>query len=604
MPGTQPGFIQAPPSLAGVNTFEADALLKAFLAWRMGDRAFAGVRAELSRFGARCGSDIRELGERAEAERPVHVPFDAWGRRVDRLELSSAWKALDRVAAEEGLVAIGYERKLGELSRLHQFAKLYLFHVPSAFYTCPLAMTDGAARVLELFGSAELKSGAFRRLTSRDPAQFWTSGQWMTEKTGGSDVSGTSTIARASAGGAGGAHAQASAFELRGDKWFTSATSSQMAMALAKVEGATDSRGGLSLFYLELRDEHGELRNIRIHRLKDKLGTKALPTAELSLEGTPGVLVGEVGEGVKKVASMLNITRLYNSVTAIGTMAHALLLAKDYASKRFAFGKALAEQPLHLQTLADMQCEHEATFLLGFHLIHLLGKDETGQATLEEGVILRLLTPVIKLWSAKQAILIASETIECIGGAGYIEDTGLPRLLRDSQVFSIWEGTTNVLSLDVLRAIAKENALTPFFADVERRLIRSEASLVQASAERVVAGIVLQRQLSSNATAHASASARQGLALEIAKVREALVSLKAFAGTIGTLSPDSLQAQARALSFGLARTSAAALLIEFASSGTYPKAAESARRFCRRPLVELYAPEELSAERIKAIVFG
>jgi putative acyl-CoA dehydrogenase len=563
-PSIRPGFIQDGPQLK--NSYESDELLKIFLKSRFPVKVLSEVAPDLSRFGERCVTDLLSLSERAESQPPRLVSYDSWGKRIDHIEVSEAWKELDRVAAEEGLIAIGYERKQGEFSRVYQFAKLYLFHPSSAFYTCPLAMTDGAARVLELHGAPKLKAGAFRHLTSRDPKQFWTSGQWMTEKTGGSDVSGTSTVAKA----------DGSAYRLSGDKWFTSATTSQMTMALAKVEGATDAREGLSLFYVETRDSKGGLNNIRINRLKDKLGTKALPTAELTLDGTPGVLVGSVGEGVKKVSSLLNITRLYNSTCSIGTMARAIQLAKDYAKRRVAFGHALSEQPLHLQTLADLQAEFEGTFLLTFHLIHLLGKDETGSATTDESAILRLLTPVIKLWSAKQAISITSEVLESFGGAGYVEDTGLPHLLRDAQVFAIWEGTTNVLSLDALRAIAKDGSLPPFFKDIDARL-----SSVQSTS--------LQKEVSA--------------------AQDAVNGLKKYFQSVAGLSAEAQQAGARALALTLARLAAAALLLELAEgcakSGERAGASEEiARRFCRHGFGTLLVSDDLETKRLKTIVYG
>lgn len=566
-------FIQSGPQI-NQDLFANNRMLLAFLKWRIPSEKLPIVSDDLRRFGVRCAFEISELGREAEANPPQHMPFDSWGKRVDEIKVSAAWKTLGRISAEEGLVAIGYERKLGDLSRLHQFSKLYMFHVPSSFFTCPLAMTDGAARAIELHGSSSLRAGPFRHLISRDPDLFWTSGQWMTEKTGGSDVSGTSTIARLD-------QARSDKYNLFGKKWFTSATTSQMALALAKVEGAKDSREGLSLFFVELRGPDGALKNIRIDRLKEKLGTRALPTAELSLLGAQGTLIGEIGEGVKKVSSMLNITRLYNSVTAIGAMGHAISLAKDYSTKRQAFGKFLADQPLHLQTLAEMQTEFEGVFLLGFHLIHLLGKDETGTATANESAVLRLLTPIIKLWSGKMAMSIVSEAIEVFGGAGYIEDTGLPRLLRDSQVFSIWEGTTNVLSLDALRAIskAKENALTPFVLDIENRLQSVEVNKLFESEVRVI---------------------RHSLQ-EIRKQAESFEP-----GTNNSIPNESIQAGARAFALALARTYSASLFIEFASWGHKEGVLEkipAAQRFCRKPMFRFYDKTELDWVGLKTLVY-
>jgi alkylation response protein AidB-like acyl-CoA dehydrogenase len=330
--------------------------------------------------------------------------------------------------------------------------------------------------------------GLLEHLTTRDPARFWTSGQWMTERTGGSDVSLTSTIARWD--GAEGT------YRLWGTKWFTSATTSQLALALARVEsgaGATTPGGrGLSVFAIELRDASGALRGIRVNRLKDKLGTRALPTAELTLDGTPAVLVGGEGDGVRKIATLFNVTRVYNAVAAVSGMRRAVSLARGYASLRSTFGKRLIEHPLHVETLAELETRVRASFMLAFSAVELMGKDECGEANDADRARLRLLTPVAKLYTAKQAVSVASEAIEAFGGAGYIEDTGLPRLLRDAQVLPIWEGTTNVLSLDVWRAIERTAALEASLDDVRRRLdvvkcdaLRSAASRTSEAADRI-----------------------------------------------------------------------------------------------------------------------
>ena len=449
-------FFQDGPELS--NTFESDRVLQKFLKKTLPAAIWNEVSKDLQSFGEKTAGVIRELGEKAESEPPVHIPYSPWGKRIDEVKVSDAWKELDRISAQEGIVAIGYERKQKEFSRLYQFAKLYLFHPSSAIYSCPLAMTDGAARVIEVYGSEEMKKRAFKHLTSRKPEEFWTSGQWMTERTGGSDVSGTSTVAKKTASG----------YELHGTKWFTSATTSQMAMTLAKIEG--DPTGKLSLFYVELRNSEGELQNIEINRLKDKMGTKALPTAELSLKGTPAVMVGEEGKGVKTIATLFNITRIYNACCAVGYMRRGLDLARSYSQKRMAFKKLLIDHDLHAETLGQMEARFEASFYLTFEAARLLGREENGVANAQESLALRLLIPLTKLFTAKEGVAIASEVIESFGGAGYVEDTGLPAILRNAQVLAIWEGTTNVLSLDAVRAIKKENAGDAFLLEIERRV--------------------------------------------------------------------------------------------------------------------------------------
>ncbi len=452
-------FFQDAPSLA--NTFTSDQALQKLIKNRIPTEYQTHIQTHLEKVGEMAVGSWLEWSRYAETHKPELISFDPWGRRIDHIETSPAWKNLEMAAATEGIVATAFERKYAQYSRLYQTMLLYLFHPSSAFFSCPLAMTDGAARAIELYGDEYLKSHALKRLTSRDPKNFWTSGQWMTERTGGSDVSGTSTVAQKTS--------EENIYELHGTKWFTSATTSQMALTLACIESDPEGSRGLSLFYLELRDENGLLNDIEVHRLKNKLGTDALPTAELSLKGTRARLIGKPCEGVKRIASVLNITRIYNSVCALGHMRRALDLAQNYSLKRKAFGALLAHHPLHQQTLCELEAEFIKCFKFTFYVAELLGKEECGLASDIEKKLLRILTPLVKLYTGKKCMSLVSEVIEIFGGAGYVEDTGLPRLLRDAQVFSIWEGTTNVLTLDFFRVCEKEQGLEVLIEHLKSR---------------------------------------------------------------------------------------------------------------------------------------
>jgi putative acyl-CoA dehydrogenase len=529
-------FFQKPPVLG--NQYNDDSVLRVWLKTHLPGEVLREIQPSLEQLGARAAGEMLAMAADAETNIPRHMPYDAWGRRVDRIEVAEGWKALHRVAAEEGIVATAYERRQGPWSRLHQFVRLYLYNPSSAICSCPMAMSDGAARVLELHGDKDLKQRWLPHLLSRDPASFWTSGQWMTERSGGSDVSGTATLALLESG----------SYRLHGTKWFTSATTSELALTLARDE-AVDADGKLSLFGLELRDAQGNLNNIRVNRLKDKLGTRALPTAELTLAGTPAFRIGEAGHGVRNIATVLNITRLYNAVCAVSYMRRGLALAEDYAGKRRAFGKLLEEQPLHRETLADLLAEFTGALYLVMHLGVLLGRDETAVATDDNRALLRLLTPVAKLYTAKQAIAFASEVLECFGGQGYIEDTGLPSLLRDCQVLSIWEGTTNVLSLDVLRVIEKPDALEVFAADITRQLANLQRT------ELMVLRVTIQR---------------------------ALKDIIAWPEKVGNSDRDALEASARRFAFSIARTYTAVLLAVAAQNGHISN--DVLQRWCRAPL--------------------
>ena len=448
-------FNQPAPQLA--NQYTTDRVLRSYLARVLPAPTLTEIEREFIELGELAGGELYRLQIADRLNEPVHTPWDAWGNRIDHIEVSPLWKRAERLAAEKGLIAIAYERRHGRHSRIHQFALVHLFTPATDVYSCPLAMTDGAARALTASGNKPLIERALPHLTSRDPSQFWTSGQWMTESSGGSDVGLTETTAKR----------DGDRWRLYGRKWFTSAATSQMALTLARPEGNPGGGKGLALFYVETRNAGGQLDNILVHRLKDKFGTRKVPTAELTLDGTPATAVAGEADGVRNIAPMLNVTRVWNSVSAVSYMRRGLALARDYAGKRVAFGALLAEKPLHVDTLAGLQAEYEAGFHLAFFAVELLGRDETDGLDPAGRELLRLLTPIAKLVTAKQSVAVLSEILESFGGAGYVEDTGLPSLLRDAQVFSIWEGTTNVLSLDVLRALQSGSALSALQIEIE-----------------------------------------------------------------------------------------------------------------------------------------
>jgi acyl-CoA dehydrogenase len=538
-------FLQAAPMLS--NQYLDDRVLRSYLRRVLPPAVLSAIESDFTDLGEFAAAAWTQARSR-QASEPKLTHWNAWGERIDRIELTPAWLAAQPLAARHGLVAAGHETTHGTSARVHQFAMVYLFHCASEFYTCPLAMTDGAATALKASGNQRLIDRAVPHLLSRDPEQFWISGQWMTENAGGSDVSGTETVAREEKG----------RWRLYGRKWFTSAINAQTALALARPAGAAPGSDGLALFYLEPQKPDGRWRNVTLDRLKDKLGTRELPTAEIHLEGTPAELVGEAKHGVRQIAPMLNVTRTWNAIGALATMRRCIALARDYANRRVVFGKPLAEQPLHQDTLAGMQAEFEAAFHLSFYVTELLGRAQAGQADEAQQNLLRLLTPLVKLWTGKLAVTIASETCECFGGAGYLEDSGIPQLLRDAQVWSIWEGTSNVQALDFLRAFRGTGGLQPLL-----------------SAQRAILSQVQAPELEPCARA-----AREGAT----RITEWLQ--KASSG-----ERERIEAGGRELAFGLARMLALSLLTRHAEwalrAENDPRPAAAARRFADHGLLRL-----------------
>lgn len=477
-------------------------------------------------------------------------------------------------------------------------------------------MTDGGARLIELnldsIKDSAVKArvaDAWTHFMSRDPSKFWTSGQWMTERTGGSDVSGSETVAVPNQDGS---------YSLTGFKFFTSATTSNCTFLLARIvdtktassatnaetmqTNASGIKGtsiagsrGLSVFFLEIRNAEGDLNNIVIHKLKNKMGTKAVPTAELELVGSKAYLVGDANSGVKVISSILNITRIHNAVSMTGAIRRGVAIARDFSSRRKVYSKHLMNHPLHLSTLADMEAELRGAQQITFDVVMRLGRSEcltpssagyNAALAAEDAALLRLLTPVMKLYTAKQAIYMTSEAIESLGGTGYMEDSHMPRLLRDSQVGSIWEGTTNVLSMDVWRPVLKENALQ-FYVDC----VAKKVGAISSSASSSSASSPSASKKSNFASLPQELA---GAPQEIMRALELLVNYAKHVGAAGNMVL--LEANARYFAMSLARVYIAALMLEQAiwalqqgdACPTDPKSDVAAARFWifRKPLVE------------------
>ena len=402
-------------------------------------------------------------------------------------------------------------------------------------------MQDGAARLLQRHLSKQdnttmtptqrhVLQNAYSHLTSRDPSTAWTSGQWMTERTGGSDVSQTETIATFSPYPTSSSSPLASAPEniplgpwsISGFKWFSSATDSQMTILLAKTKPGM----GVSAFFAPMRRHnpslvsitgqtgHGtELNGVTIQRLKSKFGTQSLPTAELELKDMRGWLIGEEGKGIQEISTILNITRVHSSVSSMGYLGRSIAVAKSYALVReIGVGKGqripLFKHPLHMRTLANMTVDYHGMMLLDFYTLYILGLDEHPSSPPSPALIhirpppTNLIAPLLRVLSSLHKAYICETTIplvfacmESLGGVGYLvnsesEHINLARIFRDACVGAIWEGTTDLLSSDTLRALKKRESLAAIdwfvnnSLDVSNGKIKSEWEGLKGRIER------------------------------------------------------------------------------------------------------------------------
>ncbi|PVF96416.1 hypothetical protein CPB86DRAFT_827256 [Serendipita vermifera] len=464
------GFQQEVPELD--NAYTHDILLPSLLRRLIPREYQNAIFSDLTRLGNDLNGPIRSIGALADAE-PTLTQYSHWGRRIDVLQTSEGWRRLKGIAAQEGLVAISFERQYKEWSRVYAFAKTLLFTGEGRVVGCPISMTDGCARVLELLGTSEMKRDLLPRLISRDPDYAFTAGQFMTERPGGSDVSLTETVAtpQDTANGK---------YRLNGFKWFSSATDSQVALALARTGDPNLGSRSLSLFLLPLRlplplgtekvpsdvqartntivDGERENNGVFIHRLKSKIGTHSLPTAELSLDNSVAYLIGPLNGGVKAISTVLQITRVHSSFDSVGSLARCFAIAQSFAKvRRIDSGKTLLENvPLHVASMAKIAITYRAILSLALNVAHLLGQCETatpGSAKfIDVNARFRLLNPTVKAFATYHCVPAMEECMAAMGGQGYMEETGIGRLIRDALVEKIWEGTENVLALDLVRA--------------------------------------------------------------------------------------------------------------------------------------------------------
>jgi putative acyl-CoA dehydrogenase len=440
-----PGFAthevsnQAPP-LAPYNVFEADTALREAV-----EREGAGWGVDRLRdTGELAGSpEAIAHSERSERNEPVLRTHDRYGNRIDHVELDPSWHWLLRQAIERECHGLPW-RDPQPGAHAVRAALFMVWSQVSAGVMCPVSMTHAVIPALR--ESPELAAEWEPRLVKtiyQDGGAL--AGMAMTEKQGGSDVRANTT--RATPAGDGW-------WEITGHKWFCSYPPCDVFLTLAQTAE------GLSCFLIEGPEREGGQPGFRIQRLKDKLGTRSLPSSEVEFHAVPGRLVGEEGRGIQTIIRMVNHTRLDCLLGSTASIRYGTAQAVHHARHRSAFGARLAEQPAMRNVLADLQLESEAATATAMRIARAY--DDA------DAPFRRFATAVSKYWVCKRAPHHAIEALECLGGNGYVEESGMPRLYRDSPLNSIWEGSGNVAALDVLRALAKEpEGLPAFLAEVE-----------------------------------------------------------------------------------------------------------------------------------------
>lgn len=438
------------------------------------DREGAGWAAEeVHELGTLAGSErVQEWGRLVNENPPVLRTHDRVGHRIDEVEFHPHWHDLMDVAVSHGLHAAPWrDSRAG--AHVARAAKFYVWSQNEAGHTCPISMTYSAVPTLR--HSPELAAVYEPLLAAREydyglrvptGKRGLIAGMSMTEKQGGSDVRANTTTASPTGDGA---------YALTGHKWFTSAPMSDVFLTLAQAPG------GLSCFLLPRVLPDGSRNPIHLQRLKDKLGNRSNASAEIEYDGAVGWLVGEEGRGVRTIIEMVSNTRLDCVVGGAAGMRYGTVRAVHHARHRSTFGTRLADHPAMANVLADLAVESEAATLVA---MRLAGASDRAAADDGEAAFRRLALAVTKYWVCKRAPTHAAEALECLGGNGYVEESGMPRLLRESPLSSIWEGSGNVAALDTLRAMAKQpDSVEALVAELDA------ASGVDGRLDEAIAGV-------------------------------------------------------------------------------------------------------------------
>lgn len=468
------------PDARGTNLFDADpsqGLLRCYLPPDL----HAHLLPHLKRLGGLAGALLDDLANVADKHPPTLSVRTRSGIDQSVVEKHPAYVELERYAYSEfGLAAmshragvLGWHRAMPPAAK---YALTYLFVQAEFGLCCPVSMTDSLARTLRKFGDPALVEKVLPMVTTQDFDALHQGAMFMTEQGAGSDVSATSTVATQSDDGT---------WRLQGDKWFCSNPDAGFAMVLARSE-PIDGLKGISLFLLPRDLPDGTHNHYRILRLKDKLGTRSMASGEIRMEGAVAWLVGERGKGFKHMADMINNSRLSNGVRAAGLMRRALTEALYVAKNRRAFGKRLIDMPLMQRQLSKMALWTEQGRSMVFQTARALESADSGDAQAKP--LARILTPLIKFRTCRDARKVTGDGMEVRGGCGYIEEWNDPRILRDAHLGSIWEGTSNIVALDVIRAIQKENSLPALRAHVTQLLehgVPVRAELASLQRERI-----------------------------------------------------------------------------------------------------------------------
>jgi acyl-CoA dehydrogenase len=463
---------------AGANFYAIDPALRGLLQLYLQPDDFRRLEPHFNRLGALAGGRLDELARVADKHPPVLHARDRFGRDEDWIDYHSSYREMEQIAfgdfqfhaMSHRAGTLGMDRPLPAVAK---YALQYLFVQTEFGLMCPISVTDTSIHLVRKFASAELKDYLLPKMLSGDVATMWKGTQFMTERSGGSDVGAIETVARCEQG----------EWRLYGDKWFCSHADADVALLLARPDGAPAGTSGLALFALPRKLKDGRRNAYRIVRLKDKLGTRSMASGEILLEGAVAYLVGEADRGLKQMMEQVNLSRLSHGVRAAAMMRRCVNEAMTCARAREAFGKPVIEYPLLRRQLLKITIPTEQSLSMFLFTANAMDRAHAGLKDAES--LLRILTPLLKFRACRDNIPVATGAMEVRGGNGYIEEWVQARLIRDAHVGVLWEGTSNINALDIVtRAVGKSRAHRPLEAEL-RKLLDEAAAVPAAFRDRL-----------------------------------------------------------------------------------------------------------------------
>jgi acyl-CoA dehydrogenase len=447
---------QGPDHLAldcsGENFYAIDRGLRDLLRLYLTPDDFKHLEPHFHRLGELAGGRLDELARAADKHAPVVNPRDRFGRDEDWIDYHASYREMENIAFADFQFhamshragALGMDRPLPAVAK---YALQYLFVQAEFGLMCPISVTDTSIHLIRKFASAELQEYLLPKMLSGDVATMWKGTQFMTERAGGSDVGAIETMARFEDG----------EWRLSGDKWFCSHADADVALMLARPEGAPEGTAGLALFALPRRLKDGSRNSYRIVRLKDKLGTRSMASGEILLQGAVAYLVGDAKAGLKQMMEQVNLSRLSHGVRAAAMMRRCVNEALVCARTRAAFGKTIIDYPLLRRQLLKITVPTEAALSMFLFAANAIDRANAGSKDAEN--LLRILTPLLKFRACRDNIPVATGAMEVRGGNGYIEEWVNARLVRDAHIGVLWEGTSNINAIDIIsRAVGKSRA--------------------------------------------------------------------------------------------------------------------------------------------------